>query len=92
MVADALEPRPALNVPIAHALPVNDILAPALPLQIGPIDIVVVYEVDAPLPTNDELLRLRPDQICMMRHGWRREGDNCLAFKLGGQVWVSSSI
>lgn len=50
-VADALQARPTPKVPVAHALPVNDILAPALALHIGPIDKLVIHQVVAPLST-----------------------------------------
>lgn len=62
-VANALESRPAPNLSITHALPVNDILVLALPLHVGPKDKVVVHEVGAPLPTDDELVRPRPARL-----------------------------
>lgn len=63
-VADALESHLALNVAIADAFPVNNVPVRAGTLQIGPIGVLVVYQVDATLSTYDEILHFRTDKIC----------------------------
>lgn len=75
-VADALQTRPAPNVPIANALPVHDILLLARLLHIGPIHKLLHYQMDAPLPTNDEPLgRSVRDQIYGVDRGDGHQSD-----------------